>query len=108
MTTLTLTLAGGEEMACTLDEIRAAPELLAALKELRALYTHFWDRVDGGLLVLPPSMERFEKAFFAAAVAIAKAEGKTECICDGFDDRFPSAQEEATRICDDCGLKIIV
>lgn len=82
--------------------------LLAALKELDAMYAHCWDLVDGGLTIMPPSIPRFEAAHFAARVAIRRAEGATECICDWADDRNPSAKEEETRICDDCGLKIIV
>jgi hypothetical protein len=44
--------------------------LRAALSELSDVYTHCWDLVDGGLLLMPSSMERFEKANAAARKAL--------------------------------------
>jgi hypothetical protein len=37
-------------------------ELMAALKEMEAMYTHAWDRVDGGLTMMKSSVERFDAA----------------------------------------------
>lgn len=56
--------------------IASAPDLLAALQELSAMYTHAWDRSDGGAVMLPESIRRFEKAHADAAAAIARATGK--------------------------------
>ena len=55
--------------------IAAAPELLAALRAMEAMYTHAWDRTDGGLLMMPGSVERFDAACEKARATIAKATG---------------------------------
>lgn len=68
--------------AYTLDEIHKQrselaadrARLLAALKELSAMYASTWDRVDGALVMMPPGIARFEKAHQMAQDAIAKAE----------------------------------
>lgn len=56
--------------------IAAAPDLLAACKALFEMYSHAWDRADGSLVMLPPSIPRFEEAHEMAAVAIAKTKGE--------------------------------
>lgn len=53
----------------------AAPDMLEALKELSAMYSHAWDAEGGALVMLPPSVARFEAAHEKAQIAIAKAEG---------------------------------
>lgn len=45
-------------------------KLRAALSELSAVYTSCWDLVDGGLLLMPSSMDRFEKANAGARKAL--------------------------------------
>lgn len=45
-------------------------QLRAALKDLTDMYTHAWDLVDGGLIMLPPSIPRFEAAHNAAMLAL--------------------------------------
>ncbi len=44
--------------------------LRAALSELSNVYTHCWDLVDGGLILMPSSMERFENANAGARKAL--------------------------------------
>lgn len=45
--------------------------LRGALEGLSAMYSSAWDLSDGGgLIMLPPSMERFEAAHAAARVAL--------------------------------------
>ena len=47
-------------------------QLKTALKGLSAMYTRAWDRVDGGLVMLPPSIPEFEAAHAAARVALGE------------------------------------
>jgi len=63
-----------EEAQANARLIAAAPELLEALKELSAMYTHAWDSDGGALIMLPPSVPRFEAAHAKAVDAISKAE----------------------------------
>jgi len=49
-------------------------EVLAALKDLCAMYAHAWDRVDGALVMMADSVERFERCHERAREAIEKAE----------------------------------
>lgn len=57
-----------------------APALLAlvecaeALKELSAMYIHAWDLVDGGLMMMEPSIAKFESVHGKADDALAKLE----------------------------------
>jgi hypothetical protein len=44
------------------DLVERVKELMAALKEMEAMYTHAWDRVDGGLTMRKSSVERFDSA----------------------------------------------
>ena len=53
--------------------IAAAPDLLSALEELSSMYGHAWDRVDGALVMMGSSIERFENAHEKARAALAKA-----------------------------------
>lgn len=56
------------------DRLKATNrELLAALRELSAMYTHAWDLVDGGLTMLSGSVDRFEAAHENARAAISRA-----------------------------------
>jgi hypothetical protein len=48
-----------------------APTLAKALHELSAMYTHAWDLVGGGLVMLEASIPRFEKAHANAIAALA-------------------------------------
>ena len=52
-------------------------ELLVALKGLSAMYAQTWDRVDGCLLMLPESVERFEAVHAKAEAVIRRIEGKS-------------------------------
>lgn len=45
-------------------------ELRSALSELSAVYSSCFDLVDGGLIIMQPSVERFEKANAAARKAL--------------------------------------
>lgn len=42
--------------------VERVKELVAALKEMEAMYTHAWDRVDGGLTMMQSSVDRFDSA----------------------------------------------
>lgn len=55
--------------------IAAAPDLLAALRGLAAMYTAVFDTSDGGGYMGPKSVQRFEDAHKKAQQAIAKALG---------------------------------
>ena len=57
--------------------IAGAPELYEALKDLSDMYAHTWDQVDGALVMLPPSIPRFEAAHKKAQEALAKARGES-------------------------------
>lgn len=71
-----------EALACHLDKKSSSPgsvnaetaarlrDLRDALSELSAVYTSCFDLVDGGLIILPASVERFEKANAAARKAL--------------------------------------
>jgi hypothetical protein len=53
------------------DRPKAENETLrAALSELSAMYAHAWDLVDGGLIMMGPSIPRFEAAHAAARKAL--------------------------------------
>lgn len=53
--------------------IKAAPDLLNALRELHEMYAHVWDRVDGALVIFDRrSIEKFEKAHEQARMVLAK------------------------------------
>jgi hypothetical protein len=56
--------------------LAAAPDLLEALNDLSAVYTHAWDLVDGGLMMFGDSIPRFEAAHAKARAAIGKATGE--------------------------------
>lgn len=51
-------------------------QLREALKEMEAMYTHAWDRVEGGLLMMPDSVARFDSACERARAALAAAGGE--------------------------------
>lgn len=48
-------------------------QLVAALKELCAMYGSTWDSVDGSLVMMGTGVERFEKAHDAGLAALAAA-----------------------------------
>ncbi|QAZ38465.1 hypothetical protein C1M51_02960 [Methylibium sp. Pch-M] len=50
-------------------------ELLEALRDLSDIYARIWDRVDGALVLMPDSIDRFEKAQEKACAAITKTGG---------------------------------
>lgn len=75
MSKMTITLAGGKTLECTLAEVAAIPDMLAALRGIAKLYGCVWDRTDGCLVVMPDNIERFDAAFGAISAAIRKAEG---------------------------------
>lgn len=55
--------AGKSDAADEVASLRAQlAEALAALKGLSDLYGHAWDRVDGALVMMGDSVDRFEKA----------------------------------------------
>lgn len=58
--------------------IAAAPDLLAALRKMDAMYSHWWDRADihGAVTLMPPSVEQLDELHQMAQAAIAKAEGR--------------------------------
>jgi hypothetical protein len=68
-----------DENAANAKLISAAPDMLAALQEISAMYQRAWDLVNGGLMMPPESIPRFEDAHKAVRVAISKA------ISDGAD-----------------------
>ena len=45
----------------------AYPKLIAALREMSEMYSHAWDRVGGGLVMMEPSVNRFDDANETAA-----------------------------------------
>lgn len=62
-----------DKAAAERNELREQrDELLAALKELSAMYTHTWDSVNGDLLMLVDSIPRFEAAHEKARAALAR------------------------------------
>ncbi len=68
----------GVKTASALDArlIAAAPDLLAALRELSTMYAHTWDKANGDLLMMKNSIPRFEAAHAKAVEAIEKATSK--------------------------------
>ena len=50
--------------------------LVKALTELSNMYTHAWDRVDGGLTMFGSSVDRFEKAHRDAHVLLCTIKGE--------------------------------
>ena len=58
--------------------IAAAPDLLAALRELSAMYASTWDRAVCAIPMIGSGIDRFEAAHAAALAAIAKAEGRND------------------------------
>lgn len=46
--------------------------LREALQGLSDMYTHAWDTTEGGLHMMAPSVERFDKAHAAARIALGK------------------------------------
>ncbi|MEY9676062.1 hypothetical protein ABIE93_005996 [Bradyrhizobium elkanii] len=56
--------------------------LVKALTDLSNMYSHAWDSVDGNLLMLGPSIDRFEKAHHAAQVALCAVTGAPLPISD--------------------------
>lgn len=67
----------------------AAPVLLAALTDLSNMYSHAWDRVDGGLTMFGSSVDRFERAHHAAQIALCAATGAPLPFSDDDDDGDP-------------------
>lgn len=63
--------------------------LVKALTDLSNMYSHAWDCVDGNLVMLGPSIERFEKAHYAAQVALCAVTGDPLPIPDLDDDAAP-------------------
>lgn len=59
--------------------LAAAPDLLAALRELDKLYAYAWDLVEpsGAVVFNPETVKKFERLHAAAQRALAKAEGRT-------------------------------
>jgi hypothetical protein len=66
---------GGETDIANARLIAAAPELLAALEAIYALFPCHWDRVDGAAVVMPERVPQLDAAFEQARAAIAKARG---------------------------------
>ncbi len=64
----------GYKAGADINEINA--ELLKALRDLSDMYGHAWDLANGGLMMMEPSIPRFESAHTAAQKAIARAEGR--------------------------------
>jgi hypothetical protein len=60
----------------------AYDEAIAALKELSAMYAHAWDRVDGCLVMMPGSIERFEKAHAEAKRVLRSQQPADEAEAD--------------------------
>ena len=54
----------------------ASPDLLAAAEALANMYASIWDRVDGALVLMPGSIDRFEAAQENVRKAIQKARGE--------------------------------
>ena len=53
------------------DEVDARiQELEKALRGMESMYTHVWDRVDGSLVCMPESVDRFEAAHREARKAL--------------------------------------
>jgi len=48
-------------------------QLVAAAKGMTKLYPHVWDRPDGGLVVFPENVARFDAAFDALRIAVGEA-----------------------------------
>ncbi|WP_254632491.1 hypothetical protein [Achromobacter denitrificans] len=48
-------------------------QLVAAVKGMTKLYPHVWDRTDGGLVVFPENVARFDAAFDALRIAVGEA-----------------------------------
>lgn len=75
-----------ETAAANAVMIAAIPEMLAALRGLSKMYSHAWDSVDGNLVMLGPSIERFEKAHHEAQKVLCAIDGVPMPICDDEDD----------------------
>jgi len=56
--------------------------MVKALTDLSNMYAHAWDRVDGGLTMFGSGVERFEKAHYAAQVALCGVTGDPLPISD--------------------------
>lgn len=65
--------------------VNAHDALVKALTDLSNMYSHAWDCVNGNLVMLGSSIERFEKAHYAAQVAICAATGAPLPISDHHD-----------------------
>ncbi len=48
-------------------------QLRAALKGLSDMYARTWDRVDGALVMMPETIDRFEAAHEKASVALGES-----------------------------------
>ncbi|CAB3812128.1 hypothetical protein LMG1860_00433 [Achromobacter denitrificans] len=48
-------------------------QLVTAAKGMTKLYPHVWDRTDGGLVVFPENVARFDAAFDALRIAVGEA-----------------------------------
>jgi hypothetical protein len=69
-----------DEYIARLEASNAA--LVKALTDLSNMYAHAWDRVDGGLTMFGSGVERFEKAHYAAQVALCGVTGDPLPISD--------------------------
>jgi hypothetical protein len=52
----------GEGAALRVEAGKRIEALESALAGLESMYAHTWDRVDGALVMMPPSIEKFEAA----------------------------------------------
>lgn len=68
--------SGSESKEADARLFAAAPELYEALKALSAMYAATWDRVDGDLVMMGETVDKFEIAHQQAAAALAKARGE--------------------------------
>ena len=66
----------GPNAAFIVKAVNNHDALVKALTELSHMYTHAWDRVDGGLTMFGSSVDRFEKAHRDAHVLLCTIKGE--------------------------------
>ena len=69
-------LSSSADCAFIVTAVNNHDALVKALTELSNMYTHAWDRVDGGLTMFGSSVDRFQKAHRDAHVLLCAIKGE--------------------------------